>query len=143
MPARTSEQDEQAQKARYLRAVSRVGTLTAGCKAARVSPHTVYSWREHDTEFTIAEHDARERCADELEAAVIRRGKTQSDTAAIFMLKAMRPAKYRDNSRVEVTGKDGGPVDLSLEPTDRIARRIAQLATRVGAGRVPGEPAAG
>src|SRR5690348_6227205 len=55
-----TEQAEQARKERYLRAVAAVGTLTAGCKAAHVSPHTVYAWREQDTAFLIAEHEARE-----------------------------------------------------------------------------------
>lgn len=134
-----SKQQEQAQKERYLRALANVGTLTAGCKAARVSPHTVYQWREMDTEFLVREHEAREACADVLEAIVMRRAKQRSDILAMFMLKGMRPAKFKDNSRVELTGKDGGPIDIDSDPTERIAGRIAQLATILGAAAVPSE----
>lgn len=104
-------QQLQAQKNRFLRAVERFGTLTAGCKAARVSPHTVYEWREQDIEFTIREHEARERCADELEAVVLKRAKKRSDILAIFLLKAMRPERFRE--RYEISHS---PSEILLKP---------------------------
>src|SRR5438067_13283809 len=61
-----------AQQARYLRGVEKTGTLTAGCKAARVSPHTVYRWRE-DEGFAEAEQIANESFADALEQEAVRR----------------------------------------------------------------------
>lgn len=131
---------EADQKERYLRAVASVGTLTAGCKAARVSPNTVYEWREHDATFLVREHQAREECADELEASVIRRAKGRSDTLAIFMLKGMRPAKYRDNSRVELTGEDGGPIAIDSDPYGAIESRMASLAARLRMAQLPREP---
>lgn len=36
-----------------------------------------------------------------------------SDPMAMFLLKAHRPAKYRENSSLELTGKNGGPVQFS------------------------------
>lgn len=129
----TTEQQEQAQKTRYLSALEKVGTLTAGCKAARVSPHTVYQWRELDDAFVFAEHEARERCADELEASVIRRAKGRSDVLAIFMLKAMRPSKYRENRSIEVSGPNGAPIqyqDVSKLDDDELDAFIAELAER-------------
>jgi hypothetical protein len=105
MPVKTTEQTEQAQKQRYLKAVEQIGTLTAGCRAARVSPHTVYQWREFDVEFSVLEQEAKNRCADELEATVIRRAKRRSDLLAMFMLKAMRPEKYRERFDVTTAGQ--------------------------------------
>jgi sugar phosphate isomerase/epimerase len=65
-----------------------------------------------------------------------------SDTVRLAAIKdALDRAGYKANSRLELTGKDGGPIDLNVEPADRIARRIAELAARVGADRVSGEPA--
>ncbi len=67
-----------------------------------------------------------------------------SDAVRLAAVKdALDRAGYKTNSRLELTGKDGGPIDLDLQPTDRIARRIAQLAARVGAVSISGEPAAG
>ena len=37
--------------------------------------------------------------------------KEYSDTLLIFLLKAHRPDKFRDNSKVELTGKDGGAIE--------------------------------
>lgn len=123
MPAKTTEQGEQAQKKRYLSAVEQVGTLTAGCRAARVSPHTVYQWREFDLEFSLLEQEARNRCADELEAVVIRRAKRRSDLLAMFMLKAMRPEKYRE--RFDVT-TGGQPIVKAYAAEDLELLDVAQ-----------------
>lgn len=98
-----------------------VGTLTAGCKAAKISPNTVYKWREHDDEFLMSEQQAREMCADELEAVVLRRAKGRSDILAMFMLKAMRPEKYRDNAHIEHTGPNGAPFTFTIQAPERDA----------------------
>lgn len=49
-----------------------------------------------------------------------------SDTLAIFLLKAHAPEKYRENTRMELTGANGGPVQIS--DTERAARISAILA---------------
>lgn len=98
--AQRAQQEQQALKARYLAAVGKVGTLTAGCRAAKVSPHTVYKWREFDLEFSVAEQEARNAFADELEEYVVNMAKADNVTAAIFLLKAIRPEKYRE--RIDV-----------------------------------------
>lgn len=124
------EQDEQAQKERYLRAMSRTGTLTAGCKAAKVSPHTVYQWREFDTAFVVAENDAKGAFADALEEEAVRRAwhgvkkpvyqgkelvgyiQEYSDTLLIFTLKALRPEKYRDRWEGKLAAEGDGLIPV-------------------------------
>ena len=49
-----------------------------------------------------------------------------SDTLTIFLLKAHDPDKYRENSRMELTGANGGPVQIS--DTERAARIATILA---------------
>ena len=49
-----------------------------------------------------------------------------SDTLAIFLLKAHNPEKYRDNAKLELTGANGGPVQVS--DTERAARLAAIVA---------------
>lgn len=139
MPVKTQQQ-EQAQKQRYLKAIARIGTLTGGCRAAKVSPHTVYAWREHDDAFKLAEHEAREECADQIEASVIRRAKNRSDTLAIFMLKAMRPEKYRDRQWIEHSGPEGEPIAIDVEHRSALSSRIASLVTRAGTASMAGRP---
>jgi hypothetical protein len=127
-----AEQNEQdLKKARYLRAIALTGTLTAGCKAARVSPHTVYQWREHDEPFSIAEHEARNAFADALEQEAVRRAwhgvqkpvyhegrivghvRELSDVLLMFMLKALRPEKFRERMQLQHAGANGEQLDLA------------------------------
>lgn len=66
-----------------------------------------------------------------------------SDAVRLAAIKdALDRAGYKSNSRLEVTGKDGGPLDVAFEAGERLAGRIAQLAARVGADRVSDEPEA-
>jgi len=60
--------------------------------------------------------------------------KKYSDTLLIFTLKAHAPQKYRDNTSIELTGKDGGAVQFSdTEKAARVAALIA-LAQKRAAG---------
>jgi hypothetical protein len=52
--------------------------------------------------------------------------KEYSDTLAIFLLKAHKPEKYRENTRMELTGANGGPVQIS--ETERAAKVASLLA---------------
>lgn len=106
-------------KERFLSALRLTGNVRAASAAAGVTRSTAYGQRETDQAFRQAFDDAREEAADRLEQEAFRRahdgtrrpigvnGKTHfireySDTLLIFLLKAARPQRYRDNHRVEV-----------------------------------------
>lgn len=58
-------------------------------------------------------------------------------TAQIFYLKTQ--GGWREKDRVELTGKDGGPIatkDLTDDPVGIISRRIAGIAARLGATEI-------
>jgi len=98
----------------YLKGVARLGTQTAGCRAAKVDSRTVYQWREHDPTFIARERLAKEELADSLEAEAVRRGVLgvtvpvyqagrfvgtrveYSDALLTLVLRGARPEKYRD-----------------------------------------------
>ena len=119
-----------AKKRRFLNAMARMATITHAARAAGVTRQTVYNWQDTDRRFGELFDLAKEVAADRLEAEVYRRafegvrepviyrgrvvkdscGKDlfitrHSDTLAIFLLKAMRPKKYRE--RFEVGNTDG------------------------------------
>jgi hypothetical protein len=153
-------------KRAFLKVFGEQGIISRAADQVGIDRNTVYYWQEHDAGFAAAFRQAEARATELLEAEAHRRAvqgverlkfdrglplvnpdtgepyreREYSDTLLIFLLKARNPAKYRDNSRVELTGKDGGPIDIDVEPADRIARRIAELAARVGASGIPGEP---
>lgn len=108
------------------------GSVTRACEAIDVARLTAYRWREADAEFAKAWDDAKRAGLDALEDEALRRAyegydkpivhqgvitdtvREYSDTLAIFLLKGGKPEKYRDNARVELTGKDGGPVKTQV-----------------------------
>ena len=123
----------QHQKKRaYLLALSSCGNVTLAAKTAGVDRSMVYKWRngvagrpnDHgDEAFRAAEAIAKEMAADRLEEEAWRRAvvgvdepvgfyrgepgawlKRYSDTLLIFLLKGLRPEKYRE--RFEHSGGD-------------------------------------
>lgn len=110
-----------AKRAAFLTALAETGIISAAAKVVGVNRSTVFRWRE-DPAFAEAFQDAIEQAADKIEAEAIRRavegfeepvwyrgievGKItrHSDYLLGLLLKANRPDKYRENSRVELAG---------------------------------------
>lgn len=59
-----------------------------------------------------------------------------SDLLAVFLLKAHDPAKYRENSKLELSGPDNGPVQLD---DGQAAARLAKLLGMAQARKEAGE----
>lgn len=105
------------------------GNVSRACNAISLTRTRVYEWRTADPVFAIAWDEAVELGTDELEEEARRRAlegvdepvfyqgeacgmvRKYSDTLLIFLLKGRRPEKYRE--RTEITGKDGGPIQIS------------------------------
>lgn len=49
-----------------------------------------------------------------------------SDNLMMFLLKAHNPDRFRDNSKVELTGANGGPIEI-VERLNAARRRMAEL----------------
>lgn len=114
------------------------------CAAVDISRQTAYVWRRDIPDFATAwdeamkagllglEDEAHRRAFDGIDEPVFHQGQTcgtirkYSDTLTIFLLKAHAPEKYRENSRMELTGANGGPVQIT--DADRAAKIAAILA---------------
>lgn len=88
----------------FLTILSNGGTVKEAREAAGISRSSIYDWRKADEDFAAAWDHAYEEGTDELETEAVRRAKDGSDTLMIFLLKARRPEKYRDNVKHEHTG---------------------------------------
>ncbi len=150
----------------FLLALAETGVVSSAAGAAKVDRTRPYQLRWEDPEFAAAWDSAVEIAADKLEREAVRRAReglvrykflkdgspildprTQepyyeleySDTLLIFLLKGLRPGKYRDNIRHEHagdqenplrhehTGKDGAPITFDFEslkklPPDELIR---------------------
>lgn len=120
------------EKREALRAYVTVGTVTGAMQAVGMSRQSWYRWQEEDPDFKEAVEDAQQAAADRLEAVAIDRAtKAQgaSDVLLIFLLKGLRPEKYRDRHQHEVTGPNGGPIQHEdvTQARERVRNRLAHL----------------
>jgi hypothetical protein len=102
------------------------GSVSRACAAIDIARETAYRWRSNCPEFAEAWEQAKQLGADVLEDEAIRRAhdgvdepvfykgkklrttvRKYSDQLLIFLLKGARPDKYRDNARIEHTGRIG------------------------------------
>lgn len=121
-------------KRAFLAALAESGIVTRAAEVAGITTKTVYSLREVDAAFAEEWRLARESAADRMEAEALRRAvegvdepvfgsggfkegtkkvgsiRRYSDTLLIFLLKGIRPEKYRE--RRELVGTDGGPLKV-------------------------------
>lgn len=95
---------------RFLRSLRRVPNVKAACAAANISRQTAYRNRHDDAEFSVAWQDALDASVDELEAVAFKLALKGDVNLIQFMLRAHRPAIYKETQRRELTGADGQPL---------------------------------
>lgn len=133
---------------KFLRALRETGVVAAACAAAGITRPTAENYRKAYPDFAEAWEDAKLDAADALEEEARRRAvmgvervilykgdpvgtKTHySDSLLLALLKANNPNKFRENSSLELTGRDGGPVQLSDH------EKAAKLAAILNAAKV-------
>ncbi|HEX8941686.1 MAG TPA: hypothetical protein VF785_01035 [Gemmatimonadaceae bacterium] len=101
-----AESAKQTAKERALSKFMEIGTVKGACAAAGVPRRTWYNWMESDESFAALVVDASEHVSDELEGEAIARAKNGSDTLLMFLLKARRPAVYREKHTITVVSPE-------------------------------------
>lgn len=120
----------------FLVSLALTGNVTEAAKSAHIDRTVVYDLRAAHEDFAQAWDAALEQAADVLETEARRRavdGVTEtvyqggkavgtvqrySDTLLIFLLNGMRPEKYKQVVRNEVTGKGGKAVEVIMRWDD-------------------------
>lgn len=103
-------------------------TMDMVCNALRMSESTV---RQHyDFEFK----NGQSNMVSEIAGSLAQRAKAGSDTAAIFLLKTRGSGKFTERNAVELTGKDGNPIEIThrAEVVSRLAGQLAHGITLDG-----------
>lgn len=154
------DEDVDSRKRAWLEAFEESGTVVGACKSTGMPRSTAYLWRTKDEAFLLAWHDIEEATTERMEREAYRRGvegvqrdvyhmgrvvgaeRQYSDVLLIFMLKARRPERYRDNVKVEqdikVTTSDALVSDPELAKEARGLLRRAASAGGDVAGRAGG-----
>lgn len=86
-------------------------SLTAAAADLGVHRGTVYDWMKKYPEFENLVKVGQDLRIKFLENRLISTTQAAQITAMIFALKCARSEEWRDVSRQEVTGKDGGPME--------------------------------
>jgi hypothetical protein len=102
------------QRAKFLELIASGRSITAAARAAKVSRDSLYRWRNENAEFAAAWDEAREAGLDALEDKARDLAEEGDTKMIIFLLKAGRLEKYREN--VDVRGK------LHLTHEERLAQ---------------------
>lgn len=116
----------------FLAAFIKSGSITKAAKDTGVDRCVHYAWLEEVKGYREAFEAAKDQAAQTLEDEATRRaveGVTQveyyqgkpvgakrvySDALMMFLLRGLRPEKYRERGSVELTGKAGGPIETEL-----------------------------
>ena len=123
----------------FLAAIAAGNSVSAACRAAGLGRSAAYSWRDDDGDFAGAWDEAIECGTERLEDEAIRRALESSDTMLIFMLKARKPAVYRE-PRAAIMAMSSSPEEMrSLVeesrrlrelPTEQIEAELAEMQRR-------------
>lgn len=95
----TPEKEPPAWRERFLVLLSEYGNVTIAAQGAGINRLTAYRHRHADPQFARQWEGALELGTDGLEDEARRRAANGSDVLLIFLLKGLRPEKYRE--RVE------------------------------------------
>ena len=144
-PPRT--RDWELAKADFLEGYKKLGTLKGGAEFARVKTMTVYQWEREDEAFRVAWKEIRDDIVDELYGGMLERARMVAEpdlpsaerklsmTMGIFILKAEKPEKYRDNYRYQqfrmLEAQNKSLKDLS---DDELKRLLADIPSSVATG---------
>ena len=135
-------------KKAFIDAYRKVGNITTAAQLANVGRRTHYDWIAEDSEYAAEVADATEEAADTLEQEAWRRAvegveepvgwyqgragglvRKYSDTLLIFLLKAARPAKFRESF--------GAPLGDADEHARKIAGALREIEGADGAANAP------
>lgn len=138
-------------KPAFLQAFRDTGLVAHACEIAGVGRSTVYEARALDEEFAVAwvqvedevsdvmERELYRRAVEGIEEPIVSAGKLvthvlkYSDSLLMFALKARRPEKYRDNVKVEHTGKVTQDTVVQFTPPEEWRGQMVELARQSGA----------
>ncbi len=98
MPRGRSCDDRTAQlkRAAFLRCYRRYGNISQAARAAGVDRRKHYDWLKNVPGYEAALKDAAEESIERLEEIATKRAEKGSDVLTIFLLKGLKPNKYRE-----------------------------------------------
>ncbi len=123
-------------QAEFLAAYAAVGNISTAAKLTGIQRSNHYNWLRESQDYHDKFEDASEQAIDSLESEARRRAvdgvdrpvfhkgeqvgavREYSDTLLIFLLKGLRPEKYRERSSQEITATGAQAVEIRVVTDD-------------------------
>lgn len=114
-------------RASFLEALGAQGNVTVASQIAGVARNSLYQWQADDPDFAEAWQAALVLGTAAIEDEVNRRamGVGGSDILLMFMLKALKPEKYRERRTVDVSA--AATEDLRKKPIEELRAELDEL----------------
>lgn len=122
----------------FLAALEEGETVAGACRVASIARSTAYDRRDVDEAFADRWDELEEKATDELEATAYRRALNGSDRLMEVLLRARRPAKYRERFELEHSDKKKAGEEQRVAPAAPDDRRQV-LERLVEAGAIAGD----
>jgi hypothetical protein len=100
----------------FLDALRTMPIISHACDEAGISPSKAYNYRKRAKWFAEAWDEALEEGIDHLEQAAWQAAQDGDRQLLIFLLKALRPSKYRENRRTRSTSDEKIEIVLTQVP---------------------------
>lgn len=97
---------------KFIELLRTTGNVTTSALGAGVSRAAVYNLIERDEAFRQRVDEAKDESVEHLEAIARQRAEKSSDLLLIFLLRALRPEKYREKYQATLST---GPTDYVID----------------------------
>jgi len=104
----------------FLAALEKTGSVTAAAQAAHMGRSMVYQHKRQDPEFARQWDEALDQAADTLEDECRKRAFDGSDVLLMFLLKGIRPQKWRESRSTIPPAELNKMIEVELQ---RIAKQ--------------------
>jgi hypothetical protein len=112
-------------RAKFLELLGESGNVAATCAALGLHRPVIYAWRHADPAFARDWDNALQLGSEAIEDEARRRAMAGSDYLLVFLLKGLKPEKYKQNSSVDLN--QNVSYHLRNLPIDELRRRLDQL----------------
>lgn len=112
-------------RANFLAALRETGRITTAAQIVGHSRNTLYEWKLDDPDFALEWEAAFTQAADSLEDEAVRRAMSGSDLLLIFLLKGLKPDRYREQRHLTIEQRLS--VDVRGMSVADIRTRLAEL----------------
>ena len=103
----------------FLETLTDLPIVGKACRRAGITRRQAFKWRAEDPDFRREWDAAVDIGVTALEDEAILRAKNGSDRLLMFVLRAARPEKYRENIKIEETLGNPPPLTIRLVRGDK------------------------